>query len=247
VLINCLYAGQHEMSHWSAFRTRWLNDAFGHVFGLATLNPFLTDRFIHFAHHRATHDPDRDPELMGVGTYTLATYLLDLTAVSFWTRRVVGVVRAAFGQGLESAYWLTPRERRIVIGEASIHISLWAALAAASLALHSWLAVSLWLAPMLATKWFHQLQNLGEHTGLPHVANIFANTRTLTGPAAMRWLMWNMSWHTAHHAFPGVPFHALPALHREIAARTMVPTRGYLGAQRDIFAGLTRRPAASPA
>ena len=45
VLINCLYAGQHELSHWTVFRTKGWNDVFGHVFGLATLNPFLTDRW----------------------------------------------------------------------------------------------------------------------------------------------------------------------------------------------------------
>src|SRR5215469_13215732 len=36
VLINCLYAGLHELSHWTAFRTKALNDVFGHLFGLAT-------------------------------------------------------------------------------------------------------------------------------------------------------------------------------------------------------------------
>jgi fatty acid desaturase len=94
---------------------------------------------------------------------------------------------------------------------------------------------------MLAPKGFHQLQNTGEHTGLPHHPDIFRNTRTLSGIAPIRWLVWNMSWHTAHHCFPGVPFHALPALHREIAVRRPIPTRSYLGAQRDIFAGLLAR------
>jgi len=243
VLINCLYAGQHELSHWTAFRTKAANDVVGHLFGFATLNPFLTDRFIHFAHHRATHDPARDPELLGVGDYTLATYLLDLSGVSFWVRRVSGIVRTACGRGLDGAYWLGDRERAIVIMEARIHVALWIAIAAASLVFQSWVAIGFWLAPMLATKGFHQLQNLGEHTGLPHVPDIFANTRTLTGPPPMRWLMWNMSWHTAHHAFPGVPFHALPTLHREIAAARNVPTRGYLGAQKDIFAGLVGQAA----
>jgi fatty acid desaturase len=240
VLINCLYAGQHELSHWTAFRTKWANDGVGHLFAFATLNPFITDRFLHFAHHRATHDPARDPEIMGFGDYTLTTYLLDLTAISFWVRRVSGIARTALGRGLEGSYWLGPRERRIVVTEARIHVGLWLALATVSVAAQSWVLAWFWIAPMLATKWFHQLQNLGEHTGLPHVADIFANTRTLSGPAPMRWLMWNMSWHTAHHAFPGVPFHALPALHREIAARRQVPTRGYLAAQRDIFAGLLK-------
>jgi fatty acid desaturase len=243
VLINCLYAGQHELSHWTAFRTKWANDAIGHLFGLATLNPFLTDRFVHFAHHRATHDPARDPELLGVGDYTLASYLLDLSGVSFWVRRVSGIVRTAFGRGLEGAYWLGARERRIVVVEARIHVALWIVIATASALFQSWAALSLWIGPMLATKWIHQLQNLGEHTGLPHDASIFRNTRTLAGPAPMRWLMWNMSWHTAHHAFPGVPFHALPALHAEISRGLgrPIPTCGYIEAQRQIFAGLIAR------
>jgi len=242
ILINCLYAGQHELSHWTAFRTKWLNDVVGQVFGFVTLNPFLTDRFIHFAHHRATHDPERDPEIMGTGPYTLWTYILDFSGVSFWKRRVTGIVRTAVGRGLETAYWLSEAERRIVVGEARVMIGLWALVAAASVALGSWAAVSLWLAPMLLTKWFHQLQNTGEHTGLAHDPDTFRNTRTLTGPPPMRWLMWNMSYHTAHHCFPGVPFHALPALHEEIVANLghPVPKRGYLQAQRDIYAFLLR-------
>ena len=243
VLINCLYAGQHELSHWTVFRTKWLNDAVGHIFGFATLNPFYTDRFIHFAHHRATHDPRRDPEIMA-GAYTLATYLLDFSGVSFWWRRVTGILRTAAGQGLEGAYWLGARERAIVVRENRITVALWAAIAALSIALGSWAALTLWIAPMFLTKWVHQLQNMGEHTGLPHDPDTFRNTRTLRGPAPMRWLVWNMSYHTAHHSFPGVPFHALPALHREIEARLDHPvvTRGYLEAQRDIFAYLTSGP-----
>jgi hypothetical protein len=53
VLLNCLYASQHELSHWTAFRTKWLNDRFGELFGFLNLNPFHTDRWAHFAHHRA--------------------------------------------------------------------------------------------------------------------------------------------------------------------------------------------------
>lgn len=248
VLINCLYAGQHELSHWTVFRTKWLNDVVGCLFGFATLNPFYTDRFIHFAHHRATHDPKRDPEIMEEGPYTLTTYLLDFLALSFWWRRVTGILRMAAGLGLEGAYWLGPRERAIVMRETRITVALWVAIAVLSIALNCWAALTLWIAPMFLTKWFHQLQNMGEHTGLPHVPDTFRNTRTLRGPAPMRWLVWNMSYHTAHHSFPGVPFHALPALHREIEAGLDHPivTRGYLEAQRDIFAYLTssRRVAA---
>jgi fatty acid desaturase len=243
VLINCLYAGLHELSHWTAFRTKALNDWVGGVFGFVTLNPFYTDRWSHFAHHRATHDPLRDSELMGMKPFTPATYAIELIGLSFWRRRIANVVRAAAGRGLEADYWLTPDQARVVILEARIHVALWILIAAASVAFGSWIALTLWLAPLLATKAFHQLQNTGEHTGLAHDSNTFLNTRTLKGPPPMRWLVWNMSFHTAHHCFPGVPFHALPELHREITANLdhPVPTKGYIEAQREIFAVLRSR------
>jgi fatty acid desaturase len=232
VLLNCLYAGQHELSHWTAFRTKWLNDRFGELFGFLTLNPFHTDRWTHFAHHRATQDPARDSELMGMKPFTPLTYALNLVGVDFWRRRIAAIFRTAAGRGLEADYWLEPAQRRAVVLEARVTVTLWLVIAGVSVAVGSWLAVWLWIAPLLATKVVHQLQNTGEHTEMPHDPDIFRNTRTLVGPPPMRWLMWNMSYHTAHHAFPGVPFHALPALHRELVERRGQPIieRGYLQA-----------------
>jgi fatty acid desaturase len=240
VLLNCLYAGQHELSHWTAFRTKALNDRVGELFGFLTLNPFHTDRWAHFAHHRATQDPVRDSELIGMKPFTPLTYALNLVGIDFWRRRIAAILRAAAGRGLEPDYWLTPDQRQAVVLEARITVALWLVIAGASAFAGSWLAVWLWIAPLLATKVVHQLQNTGEHTEMPNDPDIFRNTRTLVGPPPMRWLMWNMSYHTAHHAFPGVPFHALPALHRDIVERRPVIERGYLQAQRDIFASLAR-------
>ena len=240
VLINCLYAGQHELSHWTAFRTKPLNDVFGHLFGALTLNPFLADRWMHFAHHRATHDPERDPEIMGMAPYTALTYSIDLAGLDFWRRRIAAVVLAAAGRGPAIGYWLSETERRVVIWEARAHLTLWAGLLVVSGALSTWAVALFWLGPLLASKWAHQLQNTGEHTGLAHSSDIFANTRTLRGPAIVRWGVWNMSFHTAHHAYPGVPFHKLPNLHAEILRRRPegVPILGYIEAQKAIFASL---------
>jgi fatty acid desaturase len=247
VLLNCLYAGQHELSHWTAFRTKWLNNRVGEFFGFVTFNPFHTDRWTHFAHHRATHDPERDSELIGMKPFTPISYALNLIGLDFWRRRIASILRAAAGRGLEADYWLTPAQARSVVLEARLHVALWVAVAGVSAATRSWLAVWLWLAPPLATKLVHQLQNTGEHTEMPHDPDIFRNTRTLLGPPWMRWLMWNMSYHTAHHAFPSVPFHALPALHRQIVERRRgdVIERGYLQAQRDIFTSLVAKRATS--
>ena len=96
--------------------------------------------------------------------------------------------------------------------------------------------------PLFTLKWVYWLQGLGEHTGLTHEPNTLLNTRTFKTNAFMRWLHWNMVYHTAHHTFTSVPFHALPTLHREIEESYPHPMNqvGYLRCHWEIFRELLR-------
>src|SRR6266403_1348353 len=49
VLLNFLYAGQHELSHWTVFRTGWLNEWVGRVFGFVLFYPRTFDQIQHMA------------------------------------------------------------------------------------------------------------------------------------------------------------------------------------------------------
>jgi fatty acid desaturase len=120
-----------------------------------------------------------------------------------------------------------------MVREARWHLAGYALIAAVSVLGHSWLALEVWLLPMLLLKPVHQLQNTIEHLGLPHIDTITSNTRSTRTNAVMRWMGWNMQYHTAHHAFPGVPCYRLPALHRDIfvARNSVPPTMSYLGFQ----------------
>ena len=231
VLLNFLYAGQHELSHWTVFRTRWPNEWLGRLFGFVLLYPRTFDQIQHGAHHRYTQDWDRDGELAR-DRYTLRSYLLWVSGVTYWTTRVQRIARLASGQVVEA--YIPAARRAEVVAEARWHVAGYAAIGAASLATGSWAAMVFWLGPMLLTKVAHQLQNTIEHLGLPHDSDILHNTRSTRTNAVMRWLCWNMQYHTAHHAFPGVPFHRLAALHADLfAARgTEPPTMGYLEFQR---------------
>ena len=95
---------------------------------------------------------------------------------------------------------------------------------------------------MLLTKAAHQLQNTIEHLGMPHVGDVLRNTRSTRTGRAMRWLCWNMQYHTAHHAFPGVPFHRLPQLHARLFTDrgTEPPSMGYVAFQRAALRALGR-------
>ncbi len=53
------------------------------------------------------------------------------------------------------------------------------------------------------------------------------NSRTTTTNAIVRWLAWNMPYHAEHHAYPMVPFHKLPDLHRLAAPHLKETEPGY--------------------
>jgi fatty acid desaturase len=230
VLLNFLYAGQHELSHWTVFRTGWLNEWLGRVFGFVLFYPRTFDQVQHMAHHRFTQDWARDGELARP-RYTLSSYLLWMTGVSYWYTRWRRIVRFSFAIVTEP--YLPSKRHAELIREARLHLAGYALIAGLSLTLRTWAAVILWLAPMLAMKWVHQLQNTLEHLGLPHEDNVLVNTRSTRTNAVMRWLGWQMQYHTAHHAFPGVPFHNLQALHDAIftARGAQPPSMTYVGFQ----------------
>jgi fatty acid desaturase len=234
VALNFLYAAQHELSHWTVFRTRWLNEWVGRAIGFLVFYPRTFDQIQHGAHHRWTQDWARDGELARP-RYTRASYLLWLLGPTYWYSRWMRILR--FGRGIVTEPYIPANRRAEIIREGRWHIAGYAAILVLSVAYGSWAAVIYWLAPMLLTKVVHQLQNTIEHLGLPHGANVLLNTRSTRTNAVLRFLCWNMQYHTAHHAFPGVPFHRLPALHAALfdARGVVPPTMGYFAFQRAVL------------
>ena len=230
VLINFLYAGQHELSHATVFRTRAVNEWVGRVFGFVLFYPRTFDVVQHMAHHRYTQDWARDGELERPH-YTLGSYLLWMSGLTYWYTRWLRLVRFASGRITER--YLPAHRHAELVREARWHLAGYALIVAASLFARSWAAVLLWFGPMLAMKFAHQLQNTIEHLGLPHTDDILSNTRSTRTNAVMRWLCWQMQYHTAHHAFPGVPFHRLRELHETLfdAQGRTAPSMTYWGFQ----------------
>ena len=215
VLINFLYAAQHELSHSTVFATRWVNEFWGRVIGFVMLFPRDFDQVMHFAHHKWTQDWERDGELVRE-PYTLTTYLLWFFGVTYWRNRVVGILRRASGVIVEP--FIRKDEEAKVILESRIHLALYAAIIAVSLVFGSYWWLTFWILPLVLTKPVHQLQNTIEHLGLSHEDNILENTRSTRTNALMRWLCWQMPYHTAHHTFPSVPFWKLKDLNEKIEA-----------------------------
>jgi len=63
ILLNFLYAGQHELSHNTPFKTKALNEWVGRVIGFLMLYPRDFDQIQHHAHHQYTQNWEKDGEL----------------------------------------------------------------------------------------------------------------------------------------------------------------------------------------
>ena len=239
VLLNFLYAGQHELSHGTVFKTKWPNEWFGRAIGFLMIFARDFDKIQHSAHHQWTQNWDKDGELVRE-PYTLNSYLLWMTGLTYWVTRATRMVRLARGVVLEP--YIRPDQHGQVIREVRWHLAGYAAIALISLIFQSWAAVMLWLAPMIVMKPVHQLQNTIEHLGLSHEDNIFDNTRSTRTNAIGRWLCWQMPYHTAHHAFPSVPFWRLKHLDSELKGNGAKPhAMGWIEFQVEVIRKLSAK------
>ena len=236
VLEVALFAPLHETTHRTPFRSLRLNRLVGWVAGFLLLLPPEGFRLFHLAHHRHTQDPERDPELLGAPPLTSARYVWILSGLPYWWAQGKGLVRAALGRGLGP--WVPAAARGRVIREARLYLWLYAALLAATIALLTPWPLLLWVVPVLLGQPVLRWVLLAEHRGCPLSEDRYLNTRTTLAGRAMAWLFWNANLHAEHHLAPGVPFHALPRLHRHLHDRLRNLEPSYPAAHRRITAGL---------
>jgi fatty acid desaturase len=239
ILLIFLFTPLHETIHRTAFRTRALNESIAFVIGVLILLPREYFRAFHFAHHRFTQDPLRDPELAGPKPANLRQWLWQVSGLPYWIAQFRGTVGHAFGRAPEDFY-KDDRQRRRVIVEARVIFALYALVVIASLASGSTAVLVYWIIPALLGQPALRLYLMAEHGLCPLVPDMLENTRTTTTNPIMRALAWNMPYHAEHHAYPAVPFHRLPEVHRAIATRLKVTAPGYLEVQRQILRSYRR-------
>jgi fatty acid desaturase len=172
-----------------------------------------------------------------------------VTAIPYWQARGLNVWSLSRGRfaGLE----FIPRAAHAEIVR-SVRGTLAAliALASASLLLRTGVLLWYWLLPLALGLPFLRLYLLAEHTGCSEDDDGLTNTRTTISTWPVRFLMWNLPYHAEHHLFPSIPFHQLPAAHRQLRGWLAFLASGYVGVNRELYGRLPSpsRPATrSPA
>ena len=232
VFLVSLFAAMHECVHASAFRTRRLNDVVGWMAGLGILFDATYYRHFHFAHHRYTQDPARDPELLTAPPpRSRREYWWRMTAIPYWQARLASLWRLSRGR-FDGLDFIGATARPEIVRSVRGTVLVLAALLAGSLALRSTALLWYWLLPLALGLPLLRLYLLTEHTGCSEDDDAFGNTRTTISTRVVRFLMWNLPYHAEHHLYPSIPFHQLPLAHRWLRGRLRVVSPGYVATNR---------------
>ncbi|KMK66837.1 fatty acid desaturase family protein [Puniceibacterium sp. IMCC21224] len=241
IVIVHLFALQHECVHYTAFKTRKLNDVFGNLCGYAIILPNQQFRYEHCNHHTYTQLKGQDPELIEL-PISIWKYLWYISSVPYWQNKFRQIARNAPGQlNDEDRTFLSKYEAPIIIREARLMVAFYAVLGLICLATGWTGPLWYWLLPLFLGEPVMRFIRLTEHVGRPNVDDMAENTRTSLVSKPMQFLSWNMNFHAEHHYAASVPFHALPQLHKKLHGYVHVEERGYLGAHIDIVKQLTGR------
>lgn len=229
IAIAFLFTLQHEATHKTPFASPVLNEAVGHLTGLLLVQPFLWFRYFHFAHHRYTNDPEKDPELSAPKPETWPEFVWHLSTLGYWRDKAALLGANAFGR--IGAPYLPPATHARLRREARAMLVVYAGVAVFSVMV-SPVLIRVWLAPLVLGFPVLRLYLLAEHARCPRVADMFLNTRTTFTNRIVYFLAWNMPYHIEHHVYPQVPFHRLPRFH--------AMTRDLLGMTAPGYAAFTR-------
>jgi fatty acid desaturase len=239
LVLDFVFCALHESVHRTAFASRWANDAVAWVCGALLLLPREYFRLFHFAHHRFTQDPARDPELAQPAACSVALYLWRASGLPNWYKRLNVTLRHAL-TGRVTEPFVPAAKHRLIVREARVLWACYLAILVLSLIFHRADALIYWVLPMMAGQPFLRLFLASEHTDCALSDNMYANTRTTYTNDAVRLLAWQMPYHVEHHAFPAVPFHALAQVNSLIRGRIEVSAPGYVALHRELLRKLRR-------
>lgn len=230
---------QHECCHYTAFKTRWLNDWVGNICGLVIMLPNRFFRYEHCDHHTYTQIAGKDTEMIELPE-TLVGYFVYISSYPYWKSKFSELWRHCLGRLTRSDKRFVPREEHnTVIWEARLMATFYAIVILASVTFEFWGILWFWFLPVVLGEPVMRAIRMTEHVGRPAIKDMKTNTRSNRVSLPWRFLCWNMNYHAEHHYASSVPFHALPALSKKLEGHIHTEHQGYWGAHVDIVSQLT--------
>src|SRR4051794_27878092 len=144
-----LFMPMHETAHKTAFRSRALNLAVGHLSAFMIAHRYAYYCLFHWDHHRYTQDPGKDPELVvGVKPSSDTQLAIAYTGLLQLAGREWLMLRHAL-TGRVALPWIPENKADIIVREARLYLAGYALLLLVSVALHTAILLWVWVIPLL--------------------------------------------------------------------------------------------------
>jgi fatty acid desaturase len=245
--------GMHELGHGTVFRTKALNAFFLRVISFLGWNHPDMFNASHQRHHRYTLHPPDDQEVLLPVKLTLGNFIEQAIinpracwwVVKYTWRIAAGRIGSEGGWELICFPADQPRLRRTPILWARFVLAGHVLIAAVSLYFGLWIIpVIVSGGPFIGGGLFflcNNAQHVGRHDNVP---DFRLCCRTIVPHPVVRFLYWQMNYHTEHHMYAAVPCYNLRRLHEAIR-HELPPCHGIIGAWREISA-ILRQQAKDP-
>jgi fatty acid desaturase len=233
----------HELVHRSVFRTQELNAFFLRIYSFIGWHNFEHFSISHMRHHQYTLHPPDDGEVVlpirivlwhfarSAVVNPLGGYEVLRTTVLHALGRFDGEWNARLFPGDQ------PGKRRPAVRWARWLLAGHAVIITVSLSLGWWLVPVLTRFTPWYGAWLFFLCNNTQHIGLQdRVPDFRLCCRTFTVNPVIRFLYWQMNFHTEHHMYAAVPCYNLARLHEAIRHDLPPCPRGLRATWREIRA-----------
>ena len=250
-------AAVHELSHGTVFRTKALNELFYELFCFLTWNNPVHFRASHTYHHQLTVHQGLDKEvlilpvaeLMNWKNY-LKWFTFDPTAMFHFISRSVLL---ALGKGDTDYFYWDPLftkddpRRAEMIRFARFTLLGHLALMALSIYLQAWVLIYLVNFGVFFGTFLGKFCGIIQHRGLPpNQPDWRLSCHSVKLGPLLRYLYWNMNYHTEHHMYAAVPFYNTPALHEALKHDLPRQHQGLLATLR-LIVDVKKKQATDPA
>jgi fatty acid desaturase len=225
----------HDAAHKRLFASVTLNDNIGQFLCAAPLLfSMYSYRTLHLRHHKEPLTAE-DPDLSLTGGYPISKksfarkLLRDASGISYFKFiryfiHMAGKQKARSsdsGPGAKRSSDSPPTVKIVC----SILLLNSLMLAALTLLGHPWLYLTLWLLPAItALQVLLRIRGIAEHAGYQATKNQMFCSRTVTPSwQTVVFAPHGVNYHIEHHVYPSIPHYNLPAAHKMMRERAILP------------------------
>lgn len=234
----------HESLHGTPFRTVFWNEIVYFLTSAMEIRCPLTTRWSHMIHHSYTIITGTDLEILAPRPAKMWKLILDF----FYLNSVIFIlipmlVQHSLGIPTATARKVAPKEEfPKLFWSSRFTVIVHLAVIALAIVLHSWLPVLLFSLPRLYGGWLIWLLILAQHAGLAeNVLDHRINTRSIHLNPFLSFLYMHMEFHTEHHIYPNIPFHALSRFRRAIDSQMPPACTSLWSSYREIVPALMKQ------